>query len=202
MEHRQEAGFTPDDWVAHVSPRAEDRRELAESQAASGDVAAAQASLRSALVREVYLARLSGEATTEEVQVVAALLPAWTGSSSHELLATARASLRVGTHRWDLRAVALMGADPEGADIAMMKAALRRQAARQHRQSKREGQQELARDAIADALALELSACVLRGEVEAEVADVASRLIPTWVATETLPAVLAVARAIASQALS
>jgi hypothetical protein len=91
-----------------------------------------------------------------------------------------------------------MGADPEGADIAMMKASLRRQAARQHRQSEREGQQELAREAIADAVSLELSACVLRAEVEVEVADLAGRLIPTWVATETLPALLAVARAVAS----
>ena len=91
-----------------------------------------------------------------------------------------------------------MGAGTEGPDIAMMKAGLRRQAARQHRQSERAGQQELAREAIADALSLELSACVLRGEAEAEVADVASRLIPTWVATDTLPALLAVARAVAS----
>lgn len=56
----------------------------------------------------------------------------------------------------------------------------------------------MAREAIADALSLELSACVLRGEVEVEVANVANRLIPTWVATETLPALLAIARAVAS----
>jgi hypothetical protein len=76
MEHWQKAGFTQDDWVAHVSRKAQDRRELAEFQANSGDVAGAQTSLRSALARKVYLARLSGDATTEEVQVVAALLPA------------------------------------------------------------------------------------------------------------------------------
>ncbi|GAB2582303.1 hypothetical protein [Microlunatus antarcticus] len=89
-ESWQEAGLTLDEWVAHVLGRAADRRELARFQAERGNADAAQLLMRSAVARELYAASLRGEQTAEEVQVVGALLPNWTGSSSEELLAVAR----------------------------------------------------------------------------------------------------------------
>lgn len=89
-ESWQRAGLTRDEWIVRVLSRAGDRRELARFYAESGNVEAARQLMRSALARELHVAGLREDVTPAETELVAALLPTWTGSSSKELLATAR----------------------------------------------------------------------------------------------------------------
>lgn len=86
----QKAGLTDEEWIAHVRRMAASRRELAQFASEAGNVDAAQQLTRSAIVRELYAAQQCGEMTRAETRVAAALLPSWAGSSSEELLATAR----------------------------------------------------------------------------------------------------------------
>lgn len=86
----QKAGLIHNEWIAHLVRKAAYRRELAQFQAGVGNVTAARQLTQDAVARELYTAGQRGEVTRAETQVVDALLPTWTGSSSEELLATAR----------------------------------------------------------------------------------------------------------------
>ena len=86
-------GLSLDEWISRMLMRAGDRRELSQFQAEQGNADAAQMLMRSALARELYVASLRGQQSAEEGEVVGALLPTWTGTSSEELLAAARAVL-------------------------------------------------------------------------------------------------------------
>lgn len=90
---RQQGDLTIDERIGFSLRCAVERRALAEFQAERGNVAAARQLMRLAVAGELHAASLCGDQTPEEAQVVSALLPTWTGTSSDELLATVRAVL-------------------------------------------------------------------------------------------------------------
>ena len=90
---KQQGDLTIDERIGLTLRRAARRRALAQFQAERGNVAAARQLMRLAVAGELHVASLRGEQTSDEARVVSALLPTWTGTSSGELLATARAVL-------------------------------------------------------------------------------------------------------------